>query len=580
MIAIPAVENSASSQTNTEMAEGPTEKLVVVETAEALDESQVIWEMAERLVDEDWYLKKYQDVALSGMDPKKHYMTTGFAQRYDPSPLFWTQWYLEKYPDVAAANLNPLLHFVSNGASEGRDPSPIFDLKWYRDHYSDVVLSGKNPLLHYMTIGEKEGRASRPDFAITNFCTAKSAQAIPPITRIQTAALKLKMAGTEGFYQAQLWSGRDYQAHHGGTVKELGDGALGKQLLKDVRRAGAFKRNPYLTQFDDAIVIPGSATVIPDDEIAINDEVLLSSSGKEYETSKAWDKIWANNGQILIKYRIDITPTIDSGIHLFKEYEQNYFHFTCELATKLHLIETDNLVPIDAPILISDDLDKRIYELVDSIKNPLRQIIKLKRDIPYNVKRLFYISDISKILDGYDKSPDETTTFISDSIIQSLSKHMRIRFQSTRDRKSRFIYLARTTDRRTITNQAEVIESLIDIGFETVSLDHLNIASQVKLLSESKAVIGPTGAAFTNLMWCAPRTRVLILYPDHPLNNRTFWDVIGKALKLEIEYYDGPRTGDIQGRYAMHDSFSVDVGEVAAIAERLTRRSKATTDAN
>lgn len=74
------------------------------------------------LFDRDWYLKKYEDVARSGMDPLEHYLQFGVPERRDPSADFDTDGYLLRNPDVREAGINPLLHYVVHGKEEGRVP--------------------------------------------------------------------------------------------------------------------------------------------------------------------------------------------------------------------------------------------------------------------------------------------------------------------------------------------------------------------------------------------------------------------------------------------------------------------------
>jgi hypothetical protein len=110
------------------------------------------------LFDTDWYLSQYPDVAQIGVNPLRHYIQYGVSEGRDPNPLFDTDWYLSQYPDVAQAKVNPLYHYLYYGAEEGRDPSPQFDSDWYLDHYPDVAKAEMNPLRHYLWYGQAEGR--------------------------------------------------------------------------------------------------------------------------------------------------------------------------------------------------------------------------------------------------------------------------------------------------------------------------------------------------------------------------------------------------------------------------------------
>lgn len=72
--------------------------------------------------DRNWYLRTYQDVARSGMDPVEHYLRYGAQEGRDPGAKFSTSAYLKRNPDVREAGLNPLLHYVMHGKKEGRQP--------------------------------------------------------------------------------------------------------------------------------------------------------------------------------------------------------------------------------------------------------------------------------------------------------------------------------------------------------------------------------------------------------------------------------------------------------------------------
>ena len=123
------------------------------------------------LFDTDWYLSQNPDVAESGVNPLQHYMEFGQKEGRDPNPLFDTDWYLSQNPDVAESGVNPLQHYMEYGVKEGRDPSPLFDTDWYLSQNPDVAESGVNPLQHYMEFGIKEGRDPSPLFDIDWYLT-------------------------------------------------------------------------------------------------------------------------------------------------------------------------------------------------------------------------------------------------------------------------------------------------------------------------------------------------------------------------------------------------------------------------
>ena len=44
--------------------------------------------------------------------------------------FFDPDWYVTKYPDVVAAGLDPLRHFIQFGVAERRDPNAFFSSAW------------------------------------------------------------------------------------------------------------------------------------------------------------------------------------------------------------------------------------------------------------------------------------------------------------------------------------------------------------------------------------------------------------------------------------------------------------------
>lgn len=76
------------------------------------------------------------------------------------SLYFDADWYLNKYPDVAITGMDPAAHYLFFGAKLERNPSPYFDAKYYLEANRDVKLAGINPLLHYIKHGHHEGRAA------------------------------------------------------------------------------------------------------------------------------------------------------------------------------------------------------------------------------------------------------------------------------------------------------------------------------------------------------------------------------------------------------------------------------------
>ncbi len=75
------------------------------------------------LLDPQWYLSRYADVAQSGLDPAMHFLRHGGRERRNPSPVFDTGDYIARHPEIVADDINPLVHYLLHDAGGQRPGS-------------------------------------------------------------------------------------------------------------------------------------------------------------------------------------------------------------------------------------------------------------------------------------------------------------------------------------------------------------------------------------------------------------------------------------------------------------------------
>jgi hypothetical protein len=100
------------------------------------------------LLDGEWYLDEYADLAAAEVDPASHFASYGIGENRQPNALFSASWYLAKHPEVAASGLDPVLHYIRHGARKGFDPHPLFDSQLYLDNHPGVRR--KDALKHFL----------------------------------------------------------------------------------------------------------------------------------------------------------------------------------------------------------------------------------------------------------------------------------------------------------------------------------------------------------------------------------------------------------------------------------------------
>lgn len=116
--------------------------------------------------------------------------------------------------------------------------------------------------------------------------------------------------------------------------------------------------------------------------------------------------------------------------------------------------------------------------------------------------------------------------------LQRLRNRLLLRNLPTPKRR---LYLARSQSRRVV-NDPELQPLLDRWGFETVP-EGLSFAEQLALFSEAEVLLGPHGAAFANLVFCAPGTRILEFFSPSYISH-FYWRLTGQ-LQMSYHYLVG-----------------------------------------
>ena len=85
----------------------------------------------------------------------------GQGQMRRPHPLIDPDYYLAAYPDLAELGAAAALHFMGQGDTEVRSPSAGFDAGFYQRCY--LALDQRQPFRHFVTIGQGLGHLPVPE---------------------------------------------------------------------------------------------------------------------------------------------------------------------------------------------------------------------------------------------------------------------------------------------------------------------------------------------------------------------------------------------------------------------------------
>jgi glycosyltransferase involved in cell wall biosynthesis len=112
-----------------------------------------------------WYLQNNPDVEAAAHDPFVHYLTCGWREMRDPSPVFSTGSYLDLYPDVRDAATHPFRHWVFHGIKEGRlgGKKSVSTL----DAWEGLSAGEQAVLIEILSLNSDPSRAMARDHAVS-----------------------------------------------------------------------------------------------------------------------------------------------------------------------------------------------------------------------------------------------------------------------------------------------------------------------------------------------------------------------------------------------------------------------------
>jgi hypothetical protein len=443
------------------------------------------------------------------------------------SDLFDEEMYLENNPDVAQAKMDPVFHYLKHGGTE-RDVLPHFDSKWYLDTYPDVKSKGMNPLVHYLKYGRDSGYQPKlPTFELRKmYDYAKETNSI--IFEDVPERVFLRRPDVTGSFSGELKEGHTYCPP------------------------------AYVSVLENATIFGGSSLVVSKEEIVLSDE-MVDFNSKEIGTKPPFVERHFEN-KVKLKYgKYYSSSLIKEGILLSCDHDYNYFHWLVECLPKLILIDKLGQFK-DLPLLIPQVLHANLYAALNLVNIHNRKLIYLEPKTAYRVEQLIFPSALSRILDRYEGSPIfDVDIVLSHKWISEAGKILK-KDVHTKQKPWRKLFLTRTKGLRLLGNLEELERMLLEQNFEIVVTDSLSFSSQAVLFSQAAMIVAPTGAALTNMLFCPPGTKSIVLMSNHEVTNFYFWQELGDISNLDITIIAGKRLfKHTTYRTGVHDDFVIDV---------------------
>jgi len=267
-----------------------------------------------------------------------------------------------------------------------------------------------------------------------------------------------------------------------------------------------------LYQFENAQVVSNSSHIITDTTAYVERVNNITSVTADYSTGLIFD----HSDKFALVESQPILGVIEKAMFLGGNGSFNYYHWLIEILPKLRYFSESLLLDKAVVILLSKKaLDiPSFYEILQKALNMnMDNVIFMEPDAVYLVDDLYHMASPNNLvfnLRGQKFNPSfsyfryEALDYVK-NLAYSLSASQNYKF--TKDLPTK-IFLARKSTMRNY-NQEEIVSLVKNIGFESVYLEDYTFSQQVEMFKNAKVIIGPTGAAWTNLIFCRPNVKCL-----------------------------------------------------------------------
>lgn len=246
-----------------------------------------------------------------------------------------------------------------------------------------------------------------------------------------------------------------------------------------------------------------------------------------------------------------VNRKLEACIMLSAKFSQNYYHQMYEILVKLVLLDRAE-VPADVPVLVDEVVMKvpSFKQLFDCLNRTLRPILTIGPKEIVEVDTLYCLSAVNLI-------PPFKVNFEDDGLDDiffdwKLTLEMRDRLLEHRSQRSfpKRIFLSRKSSNNRQYNEADVMALVQGYDFTVVCPEEYDLYDQMALFGGAECIVGASGAAFSNLLFCSPGCKILC-FVSRELNIPAF-TTIAYNLGCPMRYCLGtPHSKDLQAGYTV-----------------------------
>lgn len=478
------------------------------------------------VVDDKYYKQKYRDVAMSGLDCNYHYFRYGIVEGRHPNLRLekfsiwrWnttTKWlirlfldenfYLNSYQDVKSEGLSAADHYTLKGRKEKRN------LNQLAASIEDLLFFLKLEI-KLRTQGKSIQESTLENYKYMIFEAARQGR----VAKLKAKAISRQLNARD--------SGENILLKKFATIDFSGLPKVGQSLeeiespfpmtFHEPEVIGSRQERPlrtvevpqkWIASIDNATVV-GGFQVLANNRLVIYEPAANPHRGF---VAGIWQYIVSldQKSEILLWFRYKKEVALPSAILLSGRCSPNYYHWLVEYLGRCYILAKKETLR-NIPLIVDDGMFPQEFDSLQAML-PDWPIYRLDNSTLLKVKKLYVPSTCTNLADNLREPMWKCSAICFRTLAHMQATVFRKFGIDPAQTGRRKIFLARRSGRN-ITNTAELEDVLTSFGYEIVDTGQLSFEQQVRLFSEAGAIVGAMGAAFTNLIFCRPGTKVLAL---------------------------------------------------------------------
>ena len=249
--------------------------------------------------------------------------------------------------------------------------------------------------------------------------------------------------------------------------------------------------------------------------------------------------------------------TIPSGIMLVGKFSMNYFHVFYENLNRLLVLKNTDIAP-DVPLLVDEpvfNIPSMTSVFTYLSENLNRPVLRLKKNQSCFCESLYAVDHVNYMVPHIKRPMETGDLYIYDARYLKMQKEQLLKHRVAVD-ASPYLFVSRKRTQHRHFNEDEVYALLKEFGFQLVYPEQYSFEEQMSLFHNAECIVGGTGAAFTNLLFCKDGCKVLCISSIIEGREIPVFNTIAVTQGVKFYYYKPDKTAS---KRSVHADYYIDI---------------------